>query len=111
MSALIPPSLPAAGGSPLVPDASPPVRHPSPSQPAGADAKLRRAAEAFEAAFLAEMLRHTGLGRMPASFNGGFGEAAFAGTLVEEYAKAIARAGGLGLADRIYKSLAGKVGP
>lgn len=69
---------------------------------------LRRAAEAFEAAFLAEMLRHTGLGRMPESFNGGAGEAAFSGTLVQEYAKQIAAQGGVGLADQIHRSLAAR---
>lgn len=71
---------------------------------------LRRSAEAFEAAFLAEMLRHTGLGRMPETFNGGAGEAAFSGTLIQEYAKQIADQGGLGLADQIYRSLVERAG-
>lgn len=72
------------------------------------EASLLKAAEAFEAAFLAEMLRHTGLGRLPDSFNGGAGEAAFAGTLVEAYAKEIAASGGVGLAEQIYRSLAAR---
>lgn len=71
---------------------------------------LHRAAEAFEAAFLAEMLRHTGLGRIPESFNGGAGEAAFSGTLIQEYANQIAAQGGVGLAEQIYRSLAARAG-
>lgn len=69
------------------------------------DAQLRASAIRFEAAFLAEMLRHSGLGRMPGSFNGGAGEAAFSGTLIQEYAAEIARAGGIGLADSIFAAL------
>jgi Rod binding domain-containing protein len=67
--------------------------------------RLRAEAERFEAAFLAEMLRHSGLGQMPESFNGGPGEAAFAGSLVQEYANRIAATGTLGIADRIYQTL------
>jgi Rod binding domain-containing protein len=70
--------------------------------------RLRAEAERFEAAFLAEMLRHAGLGRMPETFNGGAGEAAFAGSLIQEYANRIAAAGGLGLADKVYQTLAGR---
>lgn len=81
----------------------------APASPGGdREASLRKAAEAFEAAFLAEMLRHTGLGHLPESFNGGAGEAAFAGTLVEAYAKEIAASGGVGLAEQIYRSLAAR---
>lgn len=67
--------------------------------------RLRAEAERFEAAFLAEMLRHSGLGRMPESFNGGAGEAAFAGSLVQEYANRIAATGTLGIAEQIYNTL------
>jgi len=67
--------------------------------------RLRAEAERFEAAFLAEMLRHAGLGRVPQSFNGGAGEAAFAGSLVQEYANRIAATGTLGIAEQIYRSL------
>ena len=67
--------------------------------------RLRAEAERFEAAFLAEMLRHSGLGRMPDSFNGGAGEAAFAGSLVQEYANRIAATGTLGIAEQIYNTL------
>ena len=69
------------------------------------NARLRAAAERFEAAFLAEMLRHSGLARMPESFNGGAGEAAFAGSLVQEYANRIAATGTLGIAEHVYNML------
>ena len=91
------------------PERIPASRLPGPSATGPGD-PLRQAARAFEAAFLAEMLRHTGLGRMPETFNGGPGEAAFSGTLVQEYANRLAGSGGLGLAEQIYRSLAGREG-
>jgi flagellar protein FlgJ len=72
---------------------------------AGADEGLRAAAEAFEAAFLAEMLQHTGLNTMPAAFGGGAGEEAFAGLLTEQYARLLAEGGGIGLAEQIFTVL------
>jgi flagellar protein FlgJ len=68
--------------------------------------RLRAEAERFEAAFLAEMLRHAGFGKMPETFNGGAGEAAFAGSLVQEYANRIAATGRLGIAEQVYETLA-----
>lgn len=83
------------------------TRRPGTGAPAAAAHRdpARAAAEAFEAAFLAEMLRHAGLGRMPETFNGGAGEAAFAGTLVEAYANHIAGSASLGLAEQIHRAL------
>lgn len=72
--------------------------------------KLRGAAKQFEATFLAEMLRHTGIGKMPEGFGGGAGEAAFSGHLTQAYADEIADRGGLGLAEQIYKSLRARAG-
>lgn len=66
------------------------------------DAAARKAAEGFEAAFLAEMLQYTGLNAKPDSFGGGAGEEAFGGLLTEEYAKLLAARGGIGLAERIF---------
>ncbi len=86
---------PLAGLSEAAPAADIPAENP----------RLRAEAERFEAAFLAEMLRHSGLGRMPESFNGGAGEAAFAGSLVQEYANRIAATGTLGIAEQIYQTL------
>ncbi|MEM7530282.1 MAG: rod-binding protein [Pseudomonadota bacterium] len=59
---------------------------------------IARAAVAFEAAFLTEMLRHTGLGRAPGLMGGGAGEAQFAPMLLEAVATEIARSKPLGIA-------------
>ena len=66
---------------------------------------LRHAAEAFEAIFVSEMLRHSGVGKMPEAFNGGAGEAQFADLLIHEYGRSIAKTGRLGIADQIYAQL------
>ena len=69
------------------------------------ESTLRGQATRFEAAFLAEMLRHAGLAKMPESFHGGPGEAAFTGTLVQEYANLIAASGRTGIADQVLVAL------
>jgi peptidoglycan hydrolase FlgJ len=68
--------------------------------------EIRRAAEEFEAVFLAEMLApmfdgidSDGLG------GGGMGEQMFRPMLVERYAESITRAGGVGIADSIMREL------
>ncbi len=68
--------------------------------------EARRAAEEFEAVFLSEMLAPMfegldteGLG------GGGMGEQIFRPMLVERYADAISRAGGVGIADAILREL------
>lgn len=66
---------------------------------------LREAARAFEAAFLAEMLKHSGLSQSPEGFGGGIGEEQFSGFLREAQAKEMAEAGGIGLAEHIFRSL------
>lgn len=69
-------------------------------------AALRRAAEEFESVFLSEMLAPMfegldteGLG------GGGMGEEIFRPMLVERYAEAIARAGGVGIADSVMREM------
>jgi Rod binding domain-containing protein len=69
------------------------------------DAQARAAAEAFEAAFLSEMLKTAGVNAMPSGFGGGAGEEAFASLLTDEYAKSMAARGGIGLAERVYQIL------
>jgi Rod binding domain-containing protein len=82
----------------------PPLAPPGVGQPAipPQDATARKVAEGFEASFLAEMLKYTGLNAQPDSFGGGAGEAAFGGLLTEEYARLLAARGGVGLAERIF---------
>lgn len=78
--------------------------------PASEDPALRELAQKFETAFLSEMLRHSGLGKMPDGFNGGSGEARFSGFLIEAYAEKLSQSGQIGLADRLYKDLAARGG-
>ncbi|MGQ0564908.1 MAG: rod-binding protein [Gemmobacter sp.] len=91
---MIPDSLPLA---------APPV---SLAAPSGAEAALRARAEEFEAAFLAQMLGHAGLGSMSEEFGGGIGEEQFASFLRQEQAAAMVMAGGIGLAESIFRALA-----
>lgn len=93
----VPPPFPIFQGQP-VPDAS----------GTGRGQAIRDVAEAFEAAFLTEMLRHTGLEKMSESMNGGAGEAAFSSFLTRAYASEIARTKPLGIADTIAASLEAK---
>jgi Rod binding domain-containing protein len=73
--------------------------------PAG-KAKARAAAQDFEAVFLNSMFQHM--------FTGVDGEGPFGGqgatgvwrsVLTDQYAKSIAKAGGIGIADHVYQSL------
>lgn len=70
------------------------------------EAKVRAAAEDFEAVFLTEMLRPAfeqlstdGL------TGGGQGEKIYRSLMVQEYGKAIANTGGIGLADSVYRDI------
>tara|TARA_R110002096_G_scaffold50380_22_gene132292 strand:+ start:480 stop:800 length:321 start_codon:yes stop_codon:yes gene_type:complete len=76
----------------------------------GADdrAGIRRAAQAFEAMFVAEMLQQAGLGKVPDGFGGGEGESAFSSFLSRAYAEKIAETGSLGLAEAIVRAAAGE---
>lgn len=76
--------------------------------PLSADrAALHRQAEAMEAAFLAEMLGHAGVGDASGAFGGGIGEDQFASFLRQEQATALVKAGGIGLAESIFRALEG----
>lgn len=63
--------------------------------------RIAEVSQEFEAAFLAEMLKYAGLGRVEQSFGGGPGEAAFTDFLIREYAREIARTRPLGIGDRV----------
>jgi len=73
---------------------------------AAAQAKAHTAAQDFEAVFLNSMFQHM--------FAGVDGEGPFGGqgatgvwrsVLTDQYAKSIAKAGGIGIADQVYRSL------
>ncbi len=70
---------------------------------------LKRVAKAFEASFIAEMLKSAGVGKSRESFGGGAGEEAFSSFLVTAQADKLSEAGGFGLAEKIYQSLNAKV--
>lgn len=78
------------------------------AEPAG-NAALRARARELEAVFLSEMLGHAGLGDGVAGFGGGGpGEAQFASFLRQAQAEAMVRAGGIGLAESIFRALAAR---
>jgi Rod binding domain-containing protein len=81
-----------------------PIR-PPPSLPPAERGQLLAQAQELEAAFLAEMLAHTGLGETSESFGGGAGEGQFASFLRQEQARAMVDGGGIGLAELIFNSL------
>lgn len=65
----------------------------------------RKAAVALEASFLSEMLKQAGVGKPRDAFGGGIGEEQFASFLCDEYGRSLAEAGGIGLAESIFKAL------
>ncbi len=66
----------------------------------------RQAAEDFEALFLAQMLQPMFKGlEADALFGGGPGEDVYKSMLVQEYGKAISRAGGVGIADAVQAEI------
>jgi peptidoglycan hydrolase FlgJ len=68
-------------------------------------ATMMAKAQELEAAFLAEMLAHSGLGESSGPFSGGAGEAQFTSFLREEQARMMAEKGGIGLAELIFRSM------
>lgn len=79
---------------------SPAAAPQTPPPPASERGALRQSAIAFEAAFLAEMLKSAGVGRIP-----GQEDDPFASFLTEAHARAMVERGGLGLAARIEAAL------
>jgi peptidoglycan hydrolase FlgJ len=72
----------------------------------GSQTKARAAAQDFEAVFLNSMFEHMFTGM---EGDGPFGGSGAAGVwrsfLTQEYSKTIAKAGGIGIADHVYRSL------
>src|SRR3954469_23437249 len=94
-------SLTATGNKPVLPLAAPGA------MPAfDAKAKARANAVDFEATFISSMFNQmmTGIdGEGP--FGGAGGAGVWRSFLSDEYAKSFAKAGGIGLADHVYRSL------
>ncbi len=77
----------------------------SPPAPPDRDAVMMTKAQELEAAFLAEMLAHSGLGEMEGPFGGGQGEAQFSSFLRQEQARLMVEKGGIGLAELVFRSM------
>lgn len=75
------------------------------SQSPSPQTRLKDAAIELEAAFLGEMLKSAGLGKTRQSFGGGAGEDQFSSMLVQHQAQQLARSGGVGLSEILFKSL------
>jgi len=68
--------------------------------------KARKAAEDFEAVFLAQILNTMNEGiQTDGPFGGGQREDMWRGMLNEQYAASIARQGGIGIADQVYSEI------
>ncbi len=74
-------------------------------QPLAVPQKVQAAAVELEAAFLAEMLKASGLGKARQSFGGGTGEDQFSSFLVQHQARALAESGGVGLSEILFQSM------
>lgn len=72
------------------------------------DPPLMTKAKELEAAFLAEMLSHSGLGGGAEGFDGGIGEEQFGSFLRAEQAKLMVARGGIGLAEGLFRAMGGK---
>ena len=68
--------------------------------------RIKQTAEAFEASFIAQMLRPMFEGvSTEAPLGGGEAEATWRGFLLDEMGKQVARAGGVGLADHVMAQM------
>ncbi len=68
--------------------------------------KLKASAENFESFFLTSMMEQMFAGiETDGPFGGGEGESVFRSMLNQEYGKAIASSGGVGIADMVYRQM------
>jgi Rod binding domain-containing protein len=70
-----------------------------------AETRLHKLAQDLEATFLSEMLVYAGLGQTRDAFGGGAGEEQFASFLRQEQATAMVKAGGIGLAESLFRAM------
>lgn len=76
-----------------------------PSTPPDRTGIMMEKAQEMEAAFLAKMLAHSGLGERQGAFGGGDGEAQFTSFLRQEQARLMVEQGGVGLAELIFRTM------
>jgi flagellar protein FlgJ len=70
-----------------------------------AAAKARATAQDFEAMFLNSMFSQMFSGVNEGPFSGGHAAKTWNSILTDEYAKTVAKSGGIGIADSVYKEL------
>jgi len=84
------------------------IAHKAPPKvgPSADAAKMRAAAEEFEAVFLGQILENMFQG-IPTDgpFGGGHGESVYRSLMLQEYGKVIAQRGGIGIADAVMREL------
>lgn len=69
-------------------------------------AQARKAAEEFEAFFIAQTVEAMFAGiETDGAFGGGHAEQVFRSMLSQEYGKSMARSGGVGIADQVYREI------
>lgn len=95
--------------NPLLPAGALPPPGAAPAA-APADDVLRGKARELEAVFLSEMLSHAGLDSTGEGFGGGAGEAQFGSFLRMEQARQMVAAGGIGLAEVLFRAMGGQDG-
>jgi len=84
---------------------SPSLLQPTPAAPAPTE-KMRETAAAFEASFLAQMLKPMFEGlSTDGPFGGGEAEGTWRGFMIEAMAKQTVKAGGIGLADQVVAQM------
>jgi Rod binding domain-containing protein len=83
----------------------PPLPGTAPALPARPSPDLRAQAQALETAFLAEMLKASGMARMGTGLPGGAEDSPFEPFWAEAQARALMAAGGLGLTDSLVAGL------
>lgn len=76
-----------------------------PLRPQKMEDPLFIAAQKLESAFLAEMLKSAGVGKSRQAFGGGIGEEQFESFLREQQAARMVNAGGIGLAQSLFRAL------
>lgn len=70
------------------------------------DAAARKTANEFESMFLSQMFEHMSAGiKTDGPFGGGQGEEMFRSLLNQEYAGMLAKRGGIGIADHVYRQI------
>jgi Rod binding domain-containing protein len=86
----------------MTPQIQPPVAKMTQTAPPN---PLREKAAELETAFLTEMLGYAGLGAPRESYGGGIGEEQFSSFLRQEQAKAMVKAGGIGLTEVLFRAM------